>query len=288
MLLTEHQVAEFDRNGFVVIPGLLAEEELSRCAVAVRDAVARRKRKDQRSLAAKSPYEQSFLQCINLWEDFPAVRELTFHRHIAQAAAELLGAGAVRLWHDQALFKEPAGRKTDLHQDLPYWTMAENDALTAWIPFAGSTLENGCMGYVAGSHRAGVRRLVNIFRAGAEDLDAQARELLTGELTHVEVPAGSVAFHHGLTAHDARPNRTAETREVHTMIFFRDGITRSEEGSHFAVDRAAIAPGAPIASAVTPVAWPRPAGDLPAPPPPMTGIPAAWRDAGTYPGTPDR
>jgi hypothetical protein len=79
----------------------------------------------------------------------------------------------------------------------------------------------------------------------------------------VEVPAGAVAFHHGLTFHLAGPNRTERLRRVHTAIYFRDGSTRGSAHRHPCVDRPGIAVGAVIASDVTPIAWPRTAGDLP-------------------------
>ena len=54
------------------------------------------------------------------------------------------------------------------------------------------------------------------------------------------------------------------------MIYFADGSTRktTSKQRHPCVDRASIAPGALVASAVTPIAWPRAEGDLPEPPPP--------------------
>jgi ectoine hydroxylase-related dioxygenase (phytanoyl-CoA dioxygenase family) len=277
-------IHRFQRDGYVVIPDLLTQTERHRFAPLVREAVAFRKRHDTRALHEKTVYEQSFIQCMNLWEDFPAIRPLTFHPKITAVAAALLQAPAIRLWHDQALFKEANGRQTNPHQDFPYWTMNETDTITAWIPFEGSSRNNGCMGYIAGSHRSGQQRFVNIFRAGEEDLEAQARDLMTGTLDYVEVPAGSVAFHHGLTTHAALPNRTDRTREVHTMIFFRDGITRSAHGHHFAVDRAGIRPGEPIRSGVTPLAWPLVEGDWPEPPPPMTGLSPRVQQSGAFPG----
>ncbi len=283
-VLDQNVIEQFDRDGYVVIPGLLTEDELEKYQHAVRAAVRHRKQSDTRTLDEKTPYEQSFIQCMNLWEDFPEVRPLTFHPKIAQAAAELLGVPSIRLWHDQALFKEAGGRVTDLHQDLPYWAMAETEALTAWIPFTGSTLENGAMGFIPGSHKIGVRKLVNIFRAGSEDLDEQAKEMRVGEPVYVEVPRGSISFHHGLVAHDAKPNTTEEDREVHTMIFFRDGITRHETAKHYAVDRAGIEPGEKIASDATPIAWPR--SDLPEPPAPMQLSDRA-RLSGAFPGSQD-
>jgi ectoine hydroxylase-related dioxygenase (phytanoyl-CoA dioxygenase family) len=263
--LTPQLVDDFRRDGFVVVPGLLSADELRRYGSAVDEAVARRSRADTRTLAQKSRYEQSFVQCQNLWEDSAGVRPLTFHPLVAETAARLLGVDAVRLWHDQALYKEPGGRETDPHQDQPYWPIVETNTVTAWIPFDGSTVANGAMGYLPGSHRLGLREFVNIFTG---DDDPLARRELAGiQPAWVEVPAGAVAFHHGLTFHLARPNTTATVRRVHTIIYFAEGSTRGEgRFPHPAVERARIPMGAVIASDVTPLAWPRPDGDLPDPP----------------------
>jgi ectoine hydroxylase-related dioxygenase (phytanoyl-CoA dioxygenase family) len=258
--------ADFRRDGFVVVPDLLTADELERYGRAVDDAVARRKRFDTRKLADKSLYEQSFLQCINLWEDTPGVLPLTFHARIAEAAARLLGVERIRVWHDQALYKEPGGRVTDPHQDQPYWPIAEADTITAWIPFDGSTADNGCMGYVPGSHAVGLRKFVNIFSADQSADILNRPEIKDRAPVWVEVPRGAVAFHHGLTVHLAKPNRTERVRRVHTIIYFKDGATRGRDFAHMSVDRAGIKVGDVIASDLTPIAWPRPAGDLPKPP----------------------
>ena len=73
-----------------------------------------------------------------------------------------MGAQRVRLWHDQALYKEAGGRETEAHQDQPYWPIAELDTITAWIPLIEVDDETGCMGYVPGSHR-GEAQFVDIF-----------------------------------------------------------------------------------------------------------------------------
>jgi len=265
--LTPQLVSDFQRDGFVVVPGLLSPEELARYGAAVDAAVGARSRHDTRALGEKSLYEQSFVQCQNLWEDRPDVRPLTFHPVLGETAARLLGVDAVRLWHDQALYKEAGGRETDPHQDHPYWPIVETNTVTAWIPFDGSTLATGAMGYLPGSHRLGVREFVNIFTVSERDAgdDTLARgELRDIEPVFVEVPPGAVAFHHGLTFHLAKPNTTGTVRRVHTVIYVADGSTRGEGlFPHPSVERAGIAMGEVIASDVTPIAWPRAAGDLP-------------------------
>ena len=264
--LTPRLVEDFRRDGFVVVPDLLSPDEVVRFGAAVDQAVARRNRDDTRAVAEKTLYEQSFIQCQNLWEDCPDVRPLTFHPLIAGAAARLLGVDAVRIWHDQALYKEAGGRETDPHQDQPYWPIVETNTITAWIPFDGSTLENGAMGYLPGSHRLGLREFVDIFTGRGEDPLAR-RELEGMTPVFVEVQSGSVAFHHGLTFHLAKPNTTGTVRRVHTAIYFAEGSTRGQgRFPHPSVERAGIALGAVIASDVTPVAWPRPDGRTPPPP----------------------
>jgi ectoine hydroxylase-related dioxygenase (phytanoyl-CoA dioxygenase family) len=270
-------VDAFDRDGFVVVDGLLSDDELTRYERCVTDAVARRAAADSRALEERSLYEQSFRQCINLWEDTPAVRPLTFHPRLGATAAALLRVASVRLWHDQALYKEAHGRETDPHQDHPYWPIRELDTVTAWVPFRGSTLASGAMGYLPGSHRIGVRTFVNIF--GAEDANVlmDQPEVRAIDPVWVEVPRGSVAFHHGLTVHMAKPNTTDVDRAVHTVIYFADGCTRRNAMFHPSVDRDGIEVGAPIAGACTPVVWPRAEADpYPTPPPPL---PEAVRNA---------
>jgi hypothetical protein len=262
----DEQRAAFAERGFVRVPGLVPTAEIDRYRPLVDEAVRARTEGDARTLEEKTTYEQSFQQCINLWEDRPGVRPLTFHPRVAAAAAALLGVPAVRVWHDQALYKEAGGRATDPHQDQAYWPIVEPRTITAWIPLVDVTLEAGAMGYVPGSHRFGVRTFANIFTGSGLDLEGPEARGVVPEF----VPAvrGDVLFHHGLTIHTAGANGTGETRRVHTVIYFADGCTRAEKPRrHASVDRGDVAVGAPIASPMTPIAHPRPAGDLPEPPP---------------------
>src|SRR3974390_2541398 len=110
----------FPGGGCVVVPALLERPLLDRVTPAIDAAVARRARA-ARPPAERSRHEQSFLPCINLLEDTTQGRAPTLPPGVAEAAATLLEVPAVRLWHDQALYKEAGGRETDAHQDQPYW-----------------------------------------------------------------------------------------------------------------------------------------------------------------------
>ena len=157
-------IETFDRDGFAVVKDFFDPAELEFFGSIVDRAVINRVGPDTRSIDAKSMYEQSFQQCMNLWEDNDDLKALTFNQSLAKTAGALLGAEALRIWHDQALYKEPGGRETDPHQDWPLWPMAPARQITAWIPFDGSTLESGAMGYSPGFHRLGLAKFSDITR----------------------------------------------------------------------------------------------------------------------------
>lgn len=284
---TQEQREAFDHRGFVVIDDLLSLDELDQYGAAVDEAIVHRTRWDKRELKDRSRYEQSFRQCINLWEDAPDVRPLTFHPRIGEVAAALIHADAVRIWHDQALYKEPGGRETDPHLDHDYWAIEEPRTITAWIPFDGSTETAGAMGYVPGSHKFEIEAIANIFTGTGFDLENgdEARGV-TPEF--IAVPRGSVAFHHGRTIHLAHPNQSDRTRRVHTVIFFADGCTR-RDAKHPAVDRTRVPVGAPIRGPVTPIAWPLPGRRFPDPPPLPDPLRPGWPGwPKTSPGEPNK
>lgn len=269
-IVSDDLLEQYKCDGYVMVPDLLTPEEVDRFGRAVTDAVQWRTQNHDVPLEQRSRYQQSFVQCMNLWEDRPDVAPLTFHPRICQAAAELMEVDACRLWHDQALFKEAHGRETDAHQDHPYWPMKETNTITAWVPFVKSTLENGALGYLPGSHAVGMRKFVNIFFGEPEKIREEP-EFKDIEPVFLEVPPGSVAFHHGLTVHLAGPNTTDVDRAVHTIILFADGNTRGYPVPHFSVDRSGIEVGQVIDGDATPIAWPRPAEE-PIPPLPAVGF----------------
>lgn len=86
-MVTPEQIERYRRDGFLVVEGLLTDDELARYGAAVDAGVARRMAHDARGLAEKTPYEQSFQQCMNPWADCPDVRPLIFHPRIGEVAA---------------------------------------------------------------------------------------------------------------------------------------------------------------------------------------------------------
>ena len=138
--LTQILINRFHTDGFLLVEDFFSHEELDRFRSEVDKAVLKRTSNDHRSHAEKNLYEQTFVQCIGLWEENVSLRPLTFHPKLCAAAADLLETDCVRLWQDQDLYKETGGRKTDAHLDYPFWPVDEPKLVSAWIPFDGLNL----------------------------------------------------------------------------------------------------------------------------------------------------
>lgn len=266
--LTQTEVQRFEADGFLLVEDFFSHEELDRFGGFVDAAVQHRTADDDRSLQDKNLYEQTFVQCMRLWEDHPSVRPFTFHPKLCAAAAALLQSDRIRLWHDQALYKEAGGRKTDAHLDYPFWPTDKPDLVSAWIPFEDVRLGGGMMSYVQGSHNMGITDFVDIGQLrGGEPYDLlQHPQVASRPLIPVEAPKGSVIFHHACTIHAADANETDKTRRVFTMAYMADGCRRSRDDAYFPLDRDKIKTGELVVGSGFPIAWPRAKNDLPSPP----------------------
>ena len=91
-VLSPEVIASFSLDGFVKTKDVLKESELRNYSAAVDSEVAARTASDTRSLVEKTTYEQSFIQCMRLWETSPDVRPLSCHPGLAGIAAQLLGS----------------------------------------------------------------------------------------------------------------------------------------------------------------------------------------------------
>ena len=264
LVLSEQTINEFDQRGFVLTSGVLSSDEVDRYGVAVDAEVARRTQGDQRTMVQKSRYEQSFIQCMRLWETEPVVRELSCDSRLAGMAAQLLGESGVLMWQDQALYKEAGGQATTPHQDQTFWPVGDSPIISAWIALDDVSVRGGAMAYVPGSHKAGALRVVDITHR-TEPYDILTDPALQGaQPEFVEVSAGDVIWHHGYTVHQAAANQTNQTRRVFTVVYISDAGRRAKSFPCFPLDRAGVGQGDLIQGEGLPRLWP-PQSTLPEP-----------------------
>jgi len=264
-ILAPDVIEEFNQRGFVVTPDVLDSAELAHFAAAVDSEVARRTADDSRRVEEKTTYEQSFVQCMRLWETSPEVADLSFHPGLAGIAAQLLKVPSVLMWQDQALYKEAGGRETTPHQDQTFWPLDDAPLVSAWIPFDPVHPANGAVAYVPGSHRAGRLRVVDITHS-TDPYDILEDPALAGRAPQpVSVNPGSVVWHHGMTVHCASANSTADTRRAFTVVYLSATARRAKGWPAFPLDRAGVEVGERVAGEGMPCLWP-PLQQRPRPP----------------------
>jgi ectoine hydroxylase-related dioxygenase (phytanoyl-CoA dioxygenase family) len=163
-------------------------------------------------------YDQAFIQVCNLWRESQRAQELAFSRRLARIAAELLGTRGVRMWHDQALYKEPSGGVTPWHVDQQYWPMASALNVTAWIPLQSVPSEMGPLSFGRGSHRKRIGRDLEIGADSEREIGAAVQYQGIEEVRE-PFTLGDVSFHYGWTLHRAGPNASSDCRRVFTIIY---------------------------------------------------------------------
>ncbi len=165
---------------------------------------------------------------LGAWRIGPGFHDVLWNPRFLVAASQLLGNVPVRFWHDQ-LFWKPAkkGGVVAWHQDYSYWTRTKPVAhLTCWCGLDDATKENGCLQYIAGSHRWGLLPkpvLAGEIQGISDFLNDEQKEQFDHP-QYAEVKAGEAIFHHSLTLHGSGENKSDKPRRAFVINAFADGV----------------------------------------------------------------
>ena len=217
---------QFDLQGYVKLRGVLDPVALTAWAPVITSAVIDLNTEDL-PLAERDTYGRAFLQVSNLWRERDAVVPFVTSPDLARIAAALLGVESVRLYHDQALYKEPSGGITPWHADQYYWPFDSDRCVTVWIPLQDTADDMGPLTFAVGSHTFVSGRDLPI----SDESEARLQEgLSAADYTIDATPyrLGDISFHLGWTFHRAGENRSAHPRRVMTMIYVDAAVTITE------------------------------------------------------------
>jgi len=226
---TADQINQYRACGFVAIPNMFDATELEAWRQATDEAIRERlagsrENTNQTIAPGDDYYAQVFLQALRLADTHAGMRKLMYDPRVGRFAALLAGIDGIRVWHDQALIKQPYGNPTGWHLDNPYWSFSSPNAISIWIALDDATLQNGCLCFIPGSHKtarydnSGIGPQLNaLFKIYPEWM----------KIDPVAVPAkaGTALFHNGMTAHGAGANMTNKPRRAMTCAYMPDGAT---------------------------------------------------------------
>jgi xylitol oxidase len=229
-LLTEQQQAEYEQNGWVLVPGVFTPEELAPLHTACDELLTQcgslvqgnpRIQLEPETLDWPAPVVRKLEPVVDA---SPPLAALVHDVRMKQAAAELLGE-EVYLYEDKLNYKPPhVGSSYPLHQDRSYWMelapgVPSTDRLvTVAVLLDDATSENGCLRFVSGSHH------------GLMELQEGDRHALKADvMTATDAPgkAGDLLLFSCYTAHHSFTNRSDRGRRalLYTYNPVSDGDT---------------------------------------------------------------
>ena len=229
--LNQVQIDFYQKNRFIKLKEVLNLETVQFFNEAISKQV-NEMNQERTALEDRTTYGKAFLQLFNLWTENLVIKELIFSKRIAKIAADLMEVNGVRLYHDQALFKEGGGGITPWHADQYYWPLETDKTVTAWIPLQETPLEMGPLEFSAGSHTIVEGRELEI---GDESEEIIQKKLRVTDFNHVieAFDIGEISFHSGWVFHRAGANITNEMRKVMTIIYMdKDMILKNPDNKN--------------------------------------------------------
>ncbi|MBL4575685.1 MAG: phytanoyl-CoA dioxygenase family protein, partial [Opitutaceae bacterium] len=150
--LSEEQIQSFRCDGFIKLKNVLSPEVLEYYGKEI-TAKVKELNTEERPMETRDTYAKAFLQIMNLWCHSEIVKEFILGNRLGRIASQLLGTKGVKIYHDQALYKEPGGGFTPWHVDQHYWPLETEKTVTAWIPLQAIPMELGPLEFSVGSQK---------------------------------------------------------------------------------------------------------------------------------------
>jgi phytanoyl-CoA hydroxylase len=252
-MLTSAQQAQYQRDGFLVVPDFKGAAEIAALRARAEEIVSQFDPSAGRAIFTTREQEKTtddyFLASDNTVRCFfeeeafgpdgllkqdkalsinkighamhdldPVFRAFSSDPRLA-AVARGLGLAEAQVWQSMYIFKQPGiGGEVRWHQDATYFETTPISVTTFWFALEDATRDNGCLWAEPGGHRGPLRE--RFVRHGeqvrVDRLDATPWPD-DGSAVALEVKAGSLVCFHGLLPHYSAPNRSARSRHAYTL-----------------------------------------------------------------------
>jgi ectoine hydroxylase-related dioxygenase (phytanoyl-CoA dioxygenase family) len=216
-VLAADEIAAYNRDGFVVPGYRLASAEL-----------AQLQRLTDQILNDNPGLRDAPLTCPHVpnsgvqgLKSSPEWLDASTHPAVLDMMEQLLGPDLI-LWGSNLFYKRAMeGPATPWHRDGAHWVMRPLVTVSVWIAITDSTLDNGCLRFIPGSHASG--RLGEHYDASEPGLifpgSIRAHEFDESTARDVEVEAGQMVVFDAYTIHGARANHGMRPRGGYSLRF---------------------------------------------------------------------
>lgn len=208
---------QLDHNGYIIVPGLLDEAQVTE----VKDWVARIVARGSDVPISLEPQfectDPASLRKIRrlFWNDMPFWKDQFRRSRLRELVREMIGEGAVLIFH--AAFLKPAGVGSAIepHQDQALWPQPYPGAISVWVALEPATLENGCLEMYEETHRMGDLPHNHGDWHACVDISSFRK-------TRIPLPPGDAVAWHRLMVHGSAANKSDKPRWGMVMVFARE------------------------------------------------------------------
>jgi ectoine hydroxylase-related dioxygenase (phytanoyl-CoA dioxygenase family) len=245
--ISKDQIAFYRENGFIKLKNVLSRDVIEYYHREISSKVLELNTNNL-PMEKRTTYQKAFLQVTNIWTKSEIVREFVMGKRLARIAADLMEVRGVRMYHDQALYKEPSGGITPWHADQYYWPVNSEKTVTAWIPLQETPIELGALAFCPKSQKFTYGRDLEISDESELKLQDALKKFGVEES---KFDLGEVSFHAGWTFHRAGPNKSDRPREVMTIIYMdQDTKLIEPKNKNHRLDREAFCPGVEVGQVI--------------------------------------
>ncbi|MFY9219997.1 MAG: phytanoyl-CoA dioxygenase family protein [Candidatus Nanopelagicales bacterium] len=231
-VLTEEQIADFHRDGVVVVRGLFSADEVASIERGIERNLA--EPSDRFKVASQPDDPGRFVEDFCNWQRIAEFEDIAFTSRAADAAADLMRS-PVRFYHDHMLVKEPGTRQeTPWHQDQPYYNVDGFNNCSLWMPVDPVTTES-TLEFVAGSHKKGwlmPRTFMNNEAKWFPEGSLTEMPAIEGHRENFDIRSwsmqpGDVVFFHMLTLHHSYGVPGTQRRRAFSLRFLGDDMVHA-------------------------------------------------------------
>ncbi|CAL4071436.1 unnamed protein product [Meganyctiphanes norvegica] len=235
VVVNEEMKNAYNKNGYVLIKGILSPAEISKLRSACEGSKGVSKHAFGRS-------DGSMNTRVSLWnhpgDDVTGIMVRT--NKIAETMEQLMGGDEIYHYHSKLLMKDAkTGGAFVWHQDYGYWYNYGNlfpDMSSVFIPIDDCRKENGCLQVLKGSHLLGRLDHGSVGEEGKSQMGADMEKVNQAikqhELVYVEMDAGDALFFHCNLLHTSSQNLSDHRRWVFIVAYNKRSNNPYKEHHH--------------------------------------------------------
>ncbi|MGF1520930.1 MAG: phytanoyl-CoA dioxygenase family protein [Leptolyngbyaceae cyanobacterium] len=229
-LITAEQIAQYNRDGFLVVENLFDQETVKQLIARFDPLFSG---EFETGVYPDEWHWNPYLgkpgeagQLTGGWKCDRTLAAAVTSVKVGQMAAELEGWSGARLLSDGIWQKPNGAKETTLHQDSMYINYhTPSDVIVCWIALSHAVAGASTIEYAKGSHRWKLSEAVPEFHNQNRSYLAEMEQAahLAGvdhpEVVQLDIASGSGVFHHGNTWHGSGQNQMPVIRRSMVLAY---------------------------------------------------------------------